>query len=690
MNDDTPWMPPTPDSPRAGDDAFAPPIAGAVEPSPWSHDAVPAAPLVPPGGAAGEGAALPPPPVSPWSPLAEVPPLPAMPPIATPVDGPEPSEPVAPATIERGAPIVTGSTAPSRPRRSKLVVGGAVATVLAVGGAGVFAVSSFGGSDLGGAVTPEELGLDFLAAIENEDVLGAIDLLAPGERDVLRQPLVDLVAELTRLEVLTTEADLSDVLGIDIELASERAEPQPTNVDDITNVALSADATITFDGAKVPIGEMITDNLPADELAELRATTGTGEEPLDVTLTAIKEDGRWYFSAFHTLAELARQEAMPDAPIPAVGIGAEGADSPEAAVDQLLADVEALDVRGMIQALDPGEAAALQRYAPLFLDEAEAELAAAPLDWKITNRTVRIEGDGDSRTAFIDAIAIEGTADGTRFSLSYDGKCVTMDAEGESMHQCVGGVAPDSIDDVFADMPAVRHLFDTIGEAFADIEPAGLELRETDGQWFVSPTATFTEAMLKVLRALDRGELDAIVDAVPPAFEEFFGGLFGGFAYSLDDSLDDSFVVEETVEPAAADTLEDGALEESAGERDWYGCFDESDPDAAAACFEEFASSGAIDRSMIPAVLRYPECGYMRAWFGANSTLADDEFIAAATAAQPCFQALIDSGEIAAYDVPDEITHLECFEGRNWYAAWDDPDYSERVYACITDADKAE
>jgi hypothetical protein len=83
-----------------------------------------------------------------------------------------------------------------KPRRSKAVLAGAVVAVLAVGAAGVFAVSRFTGAAEGGAASPSELGTSLFTAIENEDVLGATDLLLPGERDLFRQPMDQLKEQL--------------------------------------------------------------------------------------------------------------------------------------------------------------------------------------------------------------------------------------------------------------------------------------------------------------------------------------------------------------------------------------------------------------------------------------------------------------------------------------------------------------
>jgi hypothetical protein len=570
-----------------------------------------------------------------------------------------------------------------RPRQSRWLVGGAVTAVVAVGAAGVFAVANLTGSTASGAADPAELGYELLAAIENEDVLGVVDTFLPGEREVLRQPLVDLVAELTRLEVLSPEADLSRILGIDVTFEREDVRARPTNVADIVNLDLRADATITLDGAELPIGALITDNLPDDMLTEMRGTRSTQTDVLDVSLTAVEEDGRWYFSAFHSIAEAARNELAPGSPIPTEGIGADGAASPEAAVDQLLDRIEAIDLAGLIRTLNPGEAAALQRYAPLFLDDAESALAELPLVWRITERSFRVEGDGEARTVFLDALAIEGTLDGEPFTVGFDGDCFRAAAGGDEIEVCGQDAQLSDLDEVFADAPSITGFVETVTDAFADADPTGLELRRRDGMWFVSPTATLTESLLNVFRALDRQELDAIIDTGSDAFDEVLGGGF--------DVFDDLPVDPAIVDPAIGegpDTGSDTGSDDGSGEgfdgADWFSCYDVADVAEATACFESFVASGDIDASAIPVELRFPECGYAEtSWTGELYQLPDDEFIATAGAARSCFLDLVEQGVVNEWELPSEITHLECFEGRNWYNVFDDPEYDARYYECI-------
>ena len=80
--------------------------------------------------------------------------------------------------------------------------------------AGVFSDDRRGA--VGARHRPRQRALALLDALDNEDVLGAIDVLLPGERETLREPLTELVAELTRIEVLSDDASLAGSRGVDI------------------------------------------------------------------------------------------------------------------------------------------------------------------------------------------------------------------------------------------------------------------------------------------------------------------------------------------------------------------------------------------------------------------------------------------------------------------------------------------
>ena len=102
-------------------------------------------------------------------------------------------------------------------------------------------------------------------------------------------------------------------------------------------------------------------------------------------------------------------------------------------------------------------------------------------------------------------------------------------------------------------------------------------------------------------------------------------------------------------------------------------CYGENDAAAASACFAEVVAAGEIEASEVPIFLRFPECGLAElGWSGDYYSLPDAEFVAVVEEAAPCFQALVASGELEDYEVPAEIAHPECLDGRNWYTSTDD------------------
>ena len=168
MNE-SPWQPPADGQPEAEQPTLPPrpdsPAAHPGAPSPWSPEGA-------------EAWTRPPDQAAPtWSA-----PGPADMPVPTPSERPASGETPPPPPME--SPVApTGDSTPPEPtrRRSKAVVGGAVVAVGALGLAGLFAVQRLSDGSSGGAATADQLGLDLLAAIESEDVLGVIDTMLPGD-----------------------------------------------------------------------------------------------------------------------------------------------------------------------------------------------------------------------------------------------------------------------------------------------------------------------------------------------------------------------------------------------------------------------------------------------------------------------------------------------------------------------------
>ena len=139
-----------------------------------------------------------------------------------------------------------------------------------------------------------------------------IDVLLPGERDTLREPVTDLVGELRRLEVLSDDASLADVDGVDFIVEDESVEVAETNVEDIVNLRINAAVRGSIDGEALPIGDWIRENVDED-LSTLDTESDEADEGT-LPLTAVREDGRWYLSLFYTAAEVDPRRGRPGDP----------------------------------------------------------------------------------------------------------------------------------------------------------------------------------------------------------------------------------------------------------------------------------------------------------------------------------------------------------------------------------------
>lgn len=232
------------------------------------------------------------------------------------------------------------------------------------------------------------------------------------------------------------------------------------------------------------------------------------EEFEDTQLTVVERDGRWYLSVFYSVAEgiraLRRRRRLPTAE----GVAPKGGDLPEGALDTLFGVVENLDLADMIVVLDPTEAEALQRYAPLFLEGAEDELDGIDIDWSISDTAYEVTGSGDRRHVQVTALTLEADIEGETLSLVVDGDCVRCSLDGEDEEFCKDDVQSQAIEDLgLADSEDLQALLDTVQDAVGDWEIEGVAVHEVDGQWYVSPLRSYFDIFNGLLGALDAQEL---------------------------------------------------------------------------------------------------------------------------------------------------------------------------------------
>ena len=420
-----------------------------------------------------------------------------------------------------GDPTATVVPAGSVGKHSKGKVVGGLVAVVALLGAGGFAVSKIVAGDDGGAASPTEVGTQLMDSLGSEDALGVVDLLLPGERETFRQPLIDFVDNLKRLEIVGSSASLDKIGGLDLTFDEVEVETTETNVDDISNIRITATGTASIDGDTVPIGDLLIDEAFGGDRPALDSEPQDSD--VDWHLTTVKRDGRWYLSAFYSIAEGARGDSDD---IPESGIVARGAESPEGAVQAIFDAVDDLDLEALVAALNPNEAEALQRYAPMFIDEAQDGLDDLGAKIEFSDIEFTVTGDGDRRTVAVDSFNMTASADGEEVSIESKDGCLLITSGGTTTDTCqvastvdeaMGALGLDENEDL-------QSLVTTVQDAFADMKPVGITVQKVDGQWYVSPIGTMFDLVNSALAALDKDELTAIIDGLKKVAESFSTG----------------------------------------------------------------------------------------------------------------------------------------------------------------------
>ncbi len=562
------------------------------------------------------------------------------------LSGPPPMGSVPP--VATASPVALQPSPQAAPRRGRMIV--SVVGVGALLAAGAFAFTQMRSND-GGAASAQELGQQLVNAMNNEDALGAVDLLLPGERETFRQPMIDYVAELARLDLLAENVNLNDFSGIDIQIDAPQVTVTPTNVTDISKVHIQGDARVITKSDELPIGEIFIDRYEIDD--EMPEDVDA-VEPLDMTFAAVEKDGRWYASLMYTVAEEARgDEDVPQNPVQPIG-----ADSPEAAMDAMIAAISDLRVADMIARLNPNEAEALQRYAPLFLDEAQAtindETANMGFEMSIDDTEYKVFGDGDRRHVQITKAHFSASGDGESVELTLEGNCVKGTIAGEPFEQCSNGDGSE-IDGLIEQMGfddsdgEIQQFINDLTAAFADMEPIGITVAKVGDGWYVSPIGTYSDLGLSVLRALTREELDTLLDSGEAAVAAIGDGMFGSFDEEFSD---------------------DGSLENY---DTWTDCvFDAADSAAGSACIEDKIATGNVEADFVPAPYRYPECGLYE-YYDSDELYSDSgaEFYAAVSGAAPCIQQAAEADGMDLSFMTVELLKPECFQTINPYNTFD-------------------
>jgi hypothetical protein len=306
---------------------------------------------------------------------------------------------------------------PHPPRRSHGRLWASIAAVIVLGAGGAVSYVAFAAGNNGGASSPDAAIQNVVSDLQNSDLVGVLDDLAPGERAALSGAFNDDVASLKRLGVLSSGADANSVSGWHF-AAHDLTYGTPIVVNDHVQIVQITGGSVDVGGnaSQLPFTQRFLDLTKAADRDQ--ASHVAIDHP--VRLAAEKVDGGWYASLFYTAADSLAHHKIPtaDDAIPSVG-----ADSPSAAVDKLLRSALSGNLQSAFEVVSPAELGALHDYGGLLTQHVMTP-DHLPFSLKTINYTTTPISDG-VRVAVHDLTVVAG---GHQFHASIDGSCVSIDA----------------------------------------------------------------------------------------------------------------------------------------------------------------------------------------------------------------------------------------------------------------------
>lgn len=394
-------------------------------------------------------------------------------------------------------------------RRGRVLVGAALVVVI-VGAAVGVAVALTGTS--GGSASPSAAVTQLLTAANNSDVLGALAVVDPGERNAIEPGLEQLVANLRRLHVLSSSASLSHVAGVTLDYTGVKTSTTYLTNDLAEVKVVSGTARESADPAALPLGSFVT-GLAASELQKAKRSSQTSKLTSGPEgIVTVNVNGGWYVSIGYSIAvdELAAKKehaAPPSSPVTATG-----SSTSTGAVHSLLGAIAGLNVQGIIADTPPDEMAALQAYAPLFLSKLApgASRAQQSVHLSLSYLSTTTETLSVGTLVKVNGLGLTGSLNGAAVSLVYARGCLTGHLATRSFHEC--GASKSSPQSEALIPAALRPVLTHIADSRPDL---GFVTVQVNGNWYVSPTRTLLQGLNAYLSVLRPGDLLAIAASLP-------------------------------------------------------------------------------------------------------------------------------------------------------------------------------
>jgi hypothetical protein len=417
--------------------------------------------------------------------------------------GSEPPQVEAPETPE--TPV-----APDARRRApwKRALAVMVAVALVGGGAGAAIALS---SSSEGATSPSSAVDALLAAADRSDLLGVLDAIAPGERQVIEPGLTDLVHQLERLGILSSRLDLTDIAGFGLHFSKITSRTRSISSDLAAVTITGGSVSESVNPSELPVGTFLTGLVGGALRGGARTHSSSAMTGASAIVTE-KVGGSWYVSLGYTIAfDALRAKGESGVPPSAGAIQPAGTSSADGAVRAFIDDSAAFNISGLISGLAPGEVGALQTYAPEVIGRAESALSKAKSAVQLKVTGMRLSDETVSGGTLVRVSDLGLSASFRGITISIKGGCVAVTAPTGTTSHCPSPTSR-SVEEqrILAVLPAsLRSLATRLLTTHPD---TGIVSVNENGQWFVSPTATLLHDVNAYLAILEPQDLQAIAN----------------------------------------------------------------------------------------------------------------------------------------------------------------------------------
>ena len=513
----------------------------------------------------------------------------------------------------------SGSGEPPKKKR-RLALLGVGLGVLGLAGGAAFAFTQIKGTEK--ANTPEQAIETFYKSFENGDAIGLAKTLAPGERDVMLDSMVPMLAEMSRLKVLEKDFDPAKIKGYTAKLTAFKAKSTVVRPDLAHVVVTSGKLSTTFNPNDLPFGDFVR-KLGGDDLKKSKATTQSSDigSKADNPFVVQKIGKRWYLSLNYSIAESARLQADEPykVPLKGAGVAAKGAASPEAAVSDMMQAMADLNARRIIELLPPDEFAALHDYAGQFIvsaddgvkevskkyklkvtpklitskiadDRVVVTVADLPFNLKVDDPELKVRANYAAKTldASIDTKdgskgkvtwknkVLDGsftTSEGETVSAKYAKQCLTITVDGDEKKGC----GQEGLAKLFSDISGQEidtSTLNTDGLGFSSkCKPTnkgkptiGFTVIKREGAWYVSPTRTMLDSVTAVMKKLEPKDIDCLRDQIETSIKSITN------QNNNPDAIDPTFIdpTDPNADPFATDTFPDFPVDSSIASDDIF------------------------------------------------------------------------------------------------------------------------